>query len=94
VLPDAPNSIKQTWTENGFRYEVGIHPGENQYTNAQSIYRVSRQEMPTPGAQGSGRYYLGTGIMKVFLRNSLEMVVGIRTSISMPRETPILIHLE
>ena len=35
--------LKQSWTENGYKYEVRIHAGESQYTNAQSIYRVSRQ---------------------------------------------------
>ena len=59
-LKNAPNGLKQTWTENGYKYEVRVHTGESQYTNANSIYRVSRQQIPTPGTQGTGTQYLGT----------------------------------
>jgi hypothetical protein len=58
-LSKAPAGLKQGWTENGYKYEVRVHAGEGQYTNAQSIYRVSRQQVPTPGVQGTGTSYLG-----------------------------------
>jgi len=59
-LKSAPNNLKHTWTSDGFKYEVRIHAGNSQYTSAQSVYRVSRQQIPTPGAQGTGTSYLGT----------------------------------
>ena len=57
-LKDVPNRLKQTWVENSYKYEVRIHAGESQYTNSQSIYRVSRQAIPTPGVQGIGIEYM------------------------------------
>ena len=33
-LKTPPNKLKQSWVENGYKYEVRIHPGEPQYTNA------------------------------------------------------------
>jgi hypothetical protein len=59
-LKNAPNELKQAWTENGYKYEVRVHAGESQYTNANSIYRVSRQQVSTPGVQGAGTQYLGS----------------------------------
>ena len=59
-LNNVPNGLKQPWTHGGYRYEVRVHAGNPQYTSAQSIYRVSRQQIPTPGTQGSGTFYLGT----------------------------------
>ena len=75
-LETTPNELKQTWTENGYKYEVRVHAGEGQYTDVQSIYRVSRQQVPTPGTQGTGTYYLGTdgnwyhtSVLKEYLGN-------------------------
>jgi hypothetical protein len=59
-LSGVPAGMKQSWIEGGYKYEVRVHAGENSYTNAQSVYRVSRQQIPTPGVEGTGTYYLGT----------------------------------
>jgi len=59
-LETPPNFLKETWTAGGYKYEVRIHPGDSQYTNAQTVYRVSKQQVPVPGTQGAGTYYLGT----------------------------------
>lgn len=39
-----------------------VHPGEDQYTSADRIYRVSRQRVPSvdPTVQGTGIEYLGS----------------------------------
>jgi hypothetical protein len=69
-LQNAPNGLKQTWTEGEYKYEVRVHAGESQYTNSQSIYRVSRKVV------GHGTEYLGTdgdwyheSVLKEFFRN-------------------------
>ncbi|THF81686.1 RHS repeat-associated core domain-containing protein [Cohnella fermenti] len=61
-LTSIPNGLKHPWTANGYVYEVRIHPGNSQHTNAGSIYRVSRKSVPNsdPKVQGSGTEYLGT----------------------------------
>ncbi|MNI26720.1 hypothetical protein D3C73_804310 [compost metagenome] len=61
-LTSIPNGLKHPWTADGFVYEVRIHPGNSQHTNANSIYRVSRKSVPNPDPkiQGSGTEYLGT----------------------------------
>lgn len=61
-LSEIPNNFKQSWIEGGYKYEVRIHEGAKQYTNADRIYRVSRQKIPSsdPKVQGSGTEYLGT----------------------------------
>ncbi|MCL2422045.1 MAG: hypothetical protein FWD03_09325, partial [Defluviitaleaceae bacterium] len=59
-LGHTPDNFKHTWTAGGYRYTVRIHPGDSRHTAARSIYRVSRQRIPTPGTQGTGTSYLGT----------------------------------
>ncbi|WP_245233347.1 adhesin, partial [Paenibacillus maysiensis] len=61
-LTSIPNGLKHPWTADGYVYEVRIHPGNSQHTNAGSIYRVSRKSVPNPDpkVQGSGTEYLGT----------------------------------
>ncbi|WP_258013973.1 contractile injection system protein, VgrG/Pvc8 family [Paenibacillus polymyxa] len=61
-LTSIPKGLKHPWTADGFVYEVRIHPGNSQHTNANSIYRVSRKSAPNPDPkiQGSGTEYLGT----------------------------------
>ena len=52
--------LKHKWTDGEYKYEVRIHEGENQYTDSNSIYRVSRQQIPISGTKGTGHEYLGT----------------------------------
>ncbi len=58
-LKEVPKGgFKQKWTENGYKYEVRVHKGDPNYTNADNIYRVSRQQIPKVGEQGTGTEYL------------------------------------
>ncbi|MDE7422511.1 MAG: hypothetical protein K2N51_02270 [Lachnospiraceae bacterium] len=61
-LTQPPNNLKQSWIDGGYKYEVRIHEGNSNYTNAKRIYRVSRQKIPSsdPKVQGSGTEYLGS----------------------------------
>ncbi|WP_046234908.1 polymorphic toxin-type HINT domain-containing protein, partial [Paenibacillus algorifonticola] len=61
-LQSIPKDIKEPWTADGYVYTVRIHAGNKKYTNADTIYRVSRQSVPNPDpkVQGSGLEYLGT----------------------------------
>ncbi len=52
--------FKETWIRDGYKFEVRAHAGDPQFTNAQQIFRVSRQAVPIPGAQGTGIQYLAT----------------------------------
>lgn len=61
-LTQPPNKLKQSWIDGEYKYEVRIHEGNSNYTNAKRIYRVSRQKIPSsdPRVQGSGTEYLGS----------------------------------
>ena len=54
--------MKANWIDGEYKYEVRVHPGEDQYTSADRIYRVSRQRVPSvdPTVQGTGIEYLGS----------------------------------
>lgn len=53
--------MKEVWTEGDFKYPVRVHEGNSTYTNAESIYRVSRQStVLDANGQGMGLEYLGT----------------------------------
>lgn len=51
--------MKEVWTEGDYKYTVRVHEGNATYTDAKSIYRVSRKSNIVNG-QGSGMEYLGT----------------------------------
>ncbi len=54
-----PAKMKESWTENGYKYEVRVHPAESQYGKTGSIYRVSRKELGLDAkGQGHGTEYL------------------------------------
>jgi hypothetical protein len=61
-LQRAPSGgFKQSWMEGGFKFEVRIHPADQRYSMSGSIYRVSRQVVPSvidPSKQGSGLEYI------------------------------------
>ena len=61
-LEKTPKRLKEKWTDGEYNYEVRIHKGNSKYTDADSIYRVSRQKVPDPDpkVQGSGKEYLGS----------------------------------
>ncbi len=61
-MDEAPKSLKQKWTDGDYNYEVRVHPGEEQYTSSESIYRVARKRVPStdPTVQGTGTEYLGS----------------------------------
>lgn len=60
-LDVTPNRLKETWIEGDYKYTVRIHEGNTKYTDASSIYRVSRQStILDANGQGTGREYLGT----------------------------------
>jgi hypothetical protein len=60
-LKSIPTQMKETWIEGDYKYTVRIHKGNTQYTNSQSIYRVSRQStILDANGQGNGLEYLGT----------------------------------
>lgn len=46
-LNTAPAKLKETWIQGGYKYEVRIHPAEANYGKIDSIYRVSRQNLPS-----------------------------------------------
>jgi hypothetical protein len=61
-LKKAPNSFKEKWSEDGYDYEVRIHPADPRYDKTGSIFRVARRQQGTkPGStQGYGWEYLGS----------------------------------
>lgn len=60
-IESTPNRFKETWIEGDYKYTVRIHEGNTKYTDASSIYRVSRQNMILDSnGQGNGLEYLGT----------------------------------
>ena len=50
-LDSVPNKMKEVWIEGDFKYTIRVHEGNSAYTNAESIYRVSRQST-VPDANG------------------------------------------
>lgn len=51
--------MKESWTENGYKYEVRVHEANPEYGKEGSIYRVSRQKLGTnANGQGYGTEYL------------------------------------
>jgi len=59
-LNTAPNSLKETWIEGDYKFEVRIHPADPSYGKAGSIYRVSRQRINISNGQGTGTEYMGS----------------------------------
>ena len=60
-LDVTPNRLKETCIEGDYKYTVRIHEGNTKYTDASSIYRVSRQSIILDAnGQGTGLEYLGT----------------------------------
>ncbi|WP_339098744.1 hypothetical protein A5821_002644 [Enterococcus sp. 7F3_DIV0205] len=57
-LDTVPKNLKQKWSQDGYNYEVRVHPGNSAHTDAESIYRVSRKATPVAGKQGSGMEYM------------------------------------
>ena len=58
-LDKAPNRMKESWTENGYKYEVRIHEANPEYGKQGSIYRVSRRKLGVDAnGQGYGTEYL------------------------------------
>lgn len=56
-----PRRLKEKWVEEDYEYEVRIHDGESDHTDAESIYRVSRKSLERDAnGQGKGREYLGS----------------------------------
>ena len=54
-LEKAPSRMKESWTENGYKYEVRVHEANPQYGKTGSIFRVSRQKLGVDAnGQGSG----------------------------------------
>ena len=60
-LRTPPTKFGQTWTTDGVKYEVRIHPGESAHGKTGNIFRVMRH-IPSSDAngQGRGREYLNT----------------------------------
>ncbi|EMF2335101.1 hypothetical protein V2W83_002985 [Listeria monocytogenes] len=57
-LDKVPEKLKQKWEHGDYNYEVRVHPGDPKYTDAKTIYRVSRKAKPVQGKQGSGVEYM------------------------------------
>ena len=54
------NRLKESWIEGNYKYTVRIHEGNAKYTDANVIYRVSRQStILDANGQGTGLEYLG-----------------------------------
>jgi RHS repeat-associated protein len=54
-----PAALKESWSSNGFDYEVRIHPADSKYGLSGSIFRVARRLQGTSGNnQGFGFEYL------------------------------------
>lgn len=60
-LDDVPVKLKEVWVDGDYRYTVRVYKGNPAYTNADSIYRVSRKyTILDANGQGKGLEYLGT----------------------------------
>lgn len=60
-LEETPSRLKEVWVEGDYKYTVRVHEGNSKYTDADSIYRVSRQStILDEHGQGTGLEYLGT----------------------------------
>ena len=60
-LDTTPSRLKEVWVEGDYKYTVRVHKGNSKYTDAESIYRVSRQStVLDEHGQGTGLEYLGT----------------------------------
>ena len=60
-LEVTPSHLKEVWVEGDYQYTVRIHEGNAKYTDAESIYRVSRRStILDEHGQGTGLEYLGT----------------------------------
>lgn len=60
-LDDVPARLKEVWVEGDYKYTVRVHKGNPAYTDANSIYRVSRKStILDANGQGKGLEYLGT----------------------------------
>lgn len=54
-----PNRMKESWIEDGYKYEVRVHEANPDYGKEGSIYRVSRQKQGfDANGQGYGTEYL------------------------------------
>ena len=60
-LEDTPARMKENWIDGDYKYTVRVHEGNSTYTDADSIYRVSRKSTVVDEfGQGRGLEYLGT----------------------------------
>lgn len=60
-LEDTPARMKENWIDGDYKYTVRVHKGNSTYTDADSIYRVSRKSTVVDEfGQGRGLEYLGT----------------------------------
>ena len=60
-LEDTPARMKENWIDGDYKYTVRVHEGNSTYTDANSIYRVSRKSTVVDEfGQGRGLEYLGT----------------------------------
>jgi RHS repeat-associated protein len=58
-LSSAPKNFKQTWSQDGYDFEVRIHEANPQYGKSGSIYRVARrQQGKDANGQGYGWEYI------------------------------------
>lgn len=60
-LDKTPKNMKESWTADGYKYEVRVHEANPEYGKEGSIYRVSRKKLGTnANGQGYGTEYLDT----------------------------------
>ena len=60
-LDNIPERMKEVWVDGDYKYTVRVHKGNPTYTDADSIYRVSRKStVLDSNGQGKGLEYLGT----------------------------------
>ena len=58
-LDKVPNRMKESWIEDGYKYEVRVHEANPEYGKKGSIYRVSRKKIGfDANGQGYGTEYL------------------------------------
>ena len=58
-LDSAPANFKQKWSQDGYDFEVRIHPADPRYGKEGSIYRVARRQQGTDAnGQGHGWEYI------------------------------------
>ena len=56
-----PAGLRESWIDGDYEYMVRIHPGNPEYTTAESIYRVARRTaVEDEHGQRAGWEYLGT----------------------------------